>query len=1181
MAGPVAGDWETTRRRAGWWVLLALALVLVLLDLVLPDPADDVVRVIGYVLAATVATAGLRLNRPGSGRAWPLIVAGMWVGALGQILWRYTSADLLHDPRGAIAVVVGLIDTVAFGLLFLGLLLLSTTGQRTLRRRARVLDTGIVAFAAAFLAYELVGNWAVSDSDQPALIWIGLAFVVLTIAVGFAAVPIAMSGNGRPASLAIGAGIGLLLLTDVLFVVDHTTTSTDVSWPVLLGLALVAGAGGILHPSMTRIGTDPPPVDEPLTAEQLAVGGLALLIPALIIGAADLVSHHGVGSTATVAVYLAGMAVLLRSRTRLLVTEGRRSDERFRQYFSLPLIGMLISGPDGRALDVNDRFCLILGRTRDDLIGTRIEELVHPDDLERDRPRLVRLTQGQVESVVSQRRFRRPDGSEVFARCTDNAALDEDGNLEYILGLVEDVTEAHLADERMTAHLALQDIVLQIAERFVNIDAADVDRAIDEALADLGHQCDIETAVLLEQRDDRAQLTHAWRTDTMVADPAATEDLFTSLSLLEQVAVTGAAVLESPDELLPQWDAAAELMRTRGVHSLVLLPLVAEDIMLGAIALTRYHDGPPWSTDAVELLKLAAEVFAQTLVGRRTASALAESEARNRSVVEAAADGIVTVDHRGNIRTFNPAAEALTGWMAAEVVGRPAELLLPEDERHELARYLGAASSRERASDKIELDGLRRDGRRFPLELTVSPVELPDGPGITVIARDVSDRKRLEAQLTHQALHDPLTGLANRTLLLDRLGTSLRRAQRSGAYPLVLFIDLDRFKVINDSLGHHVGDELLVVVARRLDDELRSGDTAARLGGDEFVVVCEGIGTVEQAEALADRILAAISQPVDLERAQPVVTASIGIIRAELGSTPETLLRDADASMYRAKEYGRNRAHHFDESVHGAAIDRLQLESGLRHAIAHDELCLYLQPQYAVDDLRPLGAEALLRWNRPGEGMLSPDRFLAVAEEVGLDVEIDRWVLTEGCRHARRCRERNPDFVVWVNLSARLLADPVLPGLVFSALSVAGLAPANLGIEVTERALVQDLDVAATSLDELRTAGVGIAIDDFGTGFSSLSWLERLPLDVLKIDRSFINGLGASRDDTIIVRSVIAMAHSLGLAALAEGVETLEQLARLRELDCDEFQGFLAARPMPFEHVYPDQHARLAPSIAP
>jgi diguanylate cyclase (GGDEF)-like protein len=518
--------------------------------------------------------------------------------------------------------------------------------------------------------------------------------------------------------------------------------------------------------------------------------------------------------------------------------------------------------------------------------------------------------------------------------------------------------------------------------------------------------------------------------------------------------------------------------------------------------------------------------------------------------------------------------------MAAEVVGRPAEILVPEPDREEIRDYLRESRAQQQPTDKIEIDGLRRDGRRFPLELTVSSVELPDGRGLTVIGRDVSDRKRLEAQLTHQALHDPLTGLANRTLLLDRIGTSLRRAQRNGAYPLVLFIDLDRFKVINDSLGHHVGDELLVVVARRLEAELRAGDTAARLGGDEFVVLCEGIGTAEQAEALADRILLAISQPVDLQRAQPVVTASIGIIRAELGSTPETLLRDADASMYRAKEYGRNRAHHFDESVHGAAIDRLQLESGLRHAIAHGELCLYLQPQYSVGDLRPLGAEALLRWNRPGEGMLSPDRFLAVAEEIGLDVEIDRWVLDEGCHHASRCRERNPDFVVWVNMSARILADPVLPHLVFAALERAGLPPANLGIEVTERALVRDLDVAATSLDELRTAGVGIAIDDFGTGFSSLSWLERLPLDVLKIDRSFIDGLGASHDDTIIVRSVIAMAHSLGLAALAEGVETLEQLAHLRELGCDEFQGFLAARPMPYESVRPEHSAHLASSGA-
>ena len=1158
-----------TRR---WWLVLAAAAALVLASIAVPDPWDDVILVAGSALGAVVGTVGFVRNRPAARWGWGIMVATLWTGTLDMVLWRASSDHPVHGGEGPMAILAAAVGVVGFTMIFVALLALSSAGQRSLRRKALFVDTSIVLVATGFVAFELVTVW-MTDPYNPRGAWSGVAFVVLSVAVCFAALPIVRSRLGRPSVLFVGSSVGFLLAAAVAFTAAHADATNEWPWLLLLGLSLVAGAAAQLHPSMRVVGTEPRKVEKPLDARQLAVGGLALLLPAVIIGAADLLSDKKVGSPAALAVYLVGMAVLIRARTRLLVTEGRRSDERFRQYFSLPLIGMLISSPDGRAVDVNDRLCEILGRDRVELIGQRTGDLVDPHDLAANYDELVRLSRGEISSVVSERRYVRPDGTEVYARCTDHVVTDEDGKVEYILSLIDDITEAHEAERRLEEHLALQDVVLQVAERFVNIEAHEVDGAIDGALAELGRQCRADTAILVERHDGVVRLTHRWRADASPlpeGTTAGTEAVFNTMGLMEQLAAHGAVVIDAVGDVEGPLPAGAAIMRDRGVDGFVVLPLMAEDVLLGAICLTRHRTGARWSQDMVELLRLVAEVFAQTLIGRRTASALAESEARNRSVVEAAADGIVTVDHRGNIRTFNPAAEILTGWMAAEVVGRPAELLVPDAGRRVITGP-GAATG----SEKIEIDGLRRDGTRFPLELTVSPVDLPDGRGMTVIARDVSDRKRLEAQLTRQALHDPLTGLANRTLLLDRMGTALRRAQRTGAYPVVLFIDLDRFKVINDSLGHHVGDELLVVIARRLEAELRAGDTAARLGGDEFVALCEGIGGTEQAEALAERILAAVSLPVELNRATPVVTASIGIVRAEPGATPETLLRDADASMYRAKEHGRNRTHHFDESVHGAAIERLQLEAGLRQALTRGELRLYLQPQYAVGDLHPIGAEALLRWDRPGEGILAPDRFLAIAEEIGLDVDIDRWVLLEGCRHARRCVERNPDFVVWVNLSARLLADPVLPGLVFDALAATGLPATNLGIEVTERALVRDLDVAATSLDELRTAGVFIAIDDFGTGFSSLSWLERLPLDVLKIDRSFINGLGASHDDTIIVRSVIAMAHSLGLAALAEGVETVEQLTRLRELGCDEFQGFLAARPVPVDQVAPEQPARL------
>jgi diguanylate cyclase (GGDEF)-like protein/PAS domain S-box-containing protein len=548
-----------------------------------------------------------------------------------------------------------------------------------------------------------------------------------------------------------------------------------------------------------------------------------------------------------------------------------------------------------------------------------------------------------------------------------------------------------------------------------------------------------------------------------------------------------------------------------------------------------------------------------------------------RAVVDAAGDSILTMDPDATVLSFNRVAEAMTGWAADEVVGRNALDLLEQEEAAPIATHIDRVlASGLDVVEPIRTQVRRKDGSAWPAEFTVSRVSLPERDLFTVIARDISERQRLEQQLTHQALHDPLTGLANRALLVDRLGSALRRAERTGRWPALLFLDLDRFKVINDSLGHHVGDELLMIVAHRLSAELRASDTAARLGGDEFVALCEDLDA-EEARQLAHRLLEVVVRPVDLDRAEAVVTASIGLVIAEPDTTPESLLRDADASMYRAKADGRNRFHVFDESIRAAAVSRLTLESGLRRAVADEELELWFQPQYDAVDLRMVGAEALLRWRHPERGLLPPEEFLPVAEEVGLDRSIDEWVLRAAATSAGQWVAANPDFVLWVNVSARALADPGFTAVVLGALADAGLEPVHLGLEVTERGLLLDMDLAAQSLDALRRAGVRIAIDDFGTGFSSLSWLERLPLDVLKIDRSFTERLGTTRDETVIVRSVVAMAHNLGLRALAEGVEDHDQLERLRELGCDLVQGYLLSRPMPGPLVHPVE-APLVPS---
>ncbi|HEX9992592.1 MAG TPA: PAS domain S-box protein [Acidimicrobiales bacterium] len=445
---------------------------------------------------------------------------------------------------------------------------------------------------------------------------------------------------------------------------------------------------------------------------------------------------------------------------------------------------------------------------------------------------------------------------------------------------------------------------------------------------------------------------------------------------------------------------------------------------------------------------------------------------------------------------------------------------------------------------------------------------------VSSVTRDISERKAFEARLEHQATHDPLTGLPNRTLLLDRLEMALARAKRLGSAVAVLFLDLDHFKVVNDSLGHGLGDRLLVAISRRLQGTLRPGDTVARFGGDEFVILCEEIDREEDAVAIAERVDRVVSGPFVVDDAEVFVTVSVGIAfstppgsggRGAPPSDPEALIRDADAAMYRAKARGRARYEVFDAAMRERAVERLDIEGALRRALDRHELRLYFQPAVSVGDGRVWGFEALLRWEHPERGILLPGEFLAVAEETGLIVPIGDWVLHQACSQAARWHEDHPDrpLTVAVNLSSRQLTHPSLVDDVRGVLALTGLDPSTVVLEITESALMDDVSATEAALRALKGLGVRLAVDDFGTGYSSLSYLRRFPVDVLKVDRVFVAGLGQNPEDSAIVTAVITLAHTLGLSAVAEGVETPGQLAELRHLHCDYAQGFHLARPVP------------------
>jgi diguanylate cyclase (GGDEF)-like protein len=428
--------------------------------------------------------------------------------------------------------------------------------------------------------------------------------------------------------------------------------------------------------------------------------------------------------------------------------------------------------------------------------------------------------------------------------------------------------------------------------------------------------------------------------------------------------------------------------------------------------------------------------------------------------------------------------------------------------------------------------------------------------------RDCTEHRRLQSELVHQAFHDPLTGLANQALFRDRVEHAATRLERSDGQLAVLFIDLDEFKTVNDSLGHSAGDDLLRVASDRLTGCLRNGDTAARLGGDEFAVLIDDLEDADHATEIAGRIVAALQEPVVLGARQVTATASIGVAFGGVGSNVDELLRNADLAMYTAKANGKNCVRAYAREMHEAAVERLDLEVHLRGAAERGELVLHYQPIYELSGQRIAAFETLVRWQHPERGLLGPMAFIPFAEAGGLIDEIGNHVLTTACEEAQSWVRALGDGApaITVNMSPRQLLDADLPARVGMLLRRCGLEPSRLILEITEHALIKDPDAAAAQLRRLSRLGVRLAVDDFGTGYSSLAYLQQFPIDMLKIDRSFVSDM--ARSGSSLAAAIVQIAHTLGLVPIAEGVETDAQVAELRELGCDLAQGFLLGRPL-------------------
>jgi diguanylate cyclase (GGDEF)-like protein/PAS domain S-box-containing protein len=560
---------------------------------------------------------------------------------------------------------------------------------------------------------------------------------------------------------------------------------------------------------------------------------------------------------------------------------------------------------------------------------------------------------------------------------------------------------------------------------------------------------------------------------------------------------------------------------------------------------------------------VAVVTFRDVTQRRAQEQALTDARSRFSVAFDAAPIGMAITDVRGRFLRVNRAFCELTGYERAQLEGPEAVRLAHPEDRVAEDRARAELVAGRIPEFRLDQRLLRADGDTRWVKVSASLVDGTESPEIIMQVEDITKARQIEQLLAHRALHDSLTGLANRTLLVDRIEHALSARDRRGLRDevAVLFIDLDRFKHTNDALGHEVADRVLVSMANRIRAVLRPGDTAARIGGDEFVVLCEELGHAE-VEEMSTRLHEVIRAPLIVGTSEVRVSASIGVVLATDGDTASDLLRDADTAMYAAKERGRSRTEVFDTDLRAVTTARLHLETSLGHALSNDEIEVVYQPTVDLRTQQIEGVEALVRWRHNEHGILTPSAFLDVAEDTGLIVPIGLYVLNDACRQAASWqREQHRDLVVAVNLSARQLNRHGLPEAVARLLDGHGLPPSVLRLEITESILVDAGSHTASNLKELQELGVSIGIDDFGTGYASLTYLKRFPVDFIKIDKSFVEGLGVDREDTAIVQAIIALGASLGLSSIAEGVETAEQAHLLRDLGCHFAQGYLFGRP--------------------